>query len=76
MREGLCFSCSEQTDFQLFGQSGTYLSYNHAVKYFEQYQQELGAIECMMCGNKVSYRKDERDVWQEIVEEVITWKFT
>lgn len=56
--DGLCFSCRDQVEFQLFGQTPEYDSADLSNDYIQKYR-EAGDpnILCQNCGRNVRYEK-------------------
>lgn len=69
MREGQCFSCYDNTMFQLFGQTGELTQAKINYTFVEGLKKKGMEISCVTCGRKVHYVQDENEIWREEVVE-------
>lgn len=66
--DDVCFSCRDQMEFQLFGQTPDYDPHGVGAVYIDEYR-KLGAptIKCELCGRSVKYEKQILNGrWREI----------
>jgi hypothetical protein len=64
MKNKQCFSCYEQTMFQIYGQTKSYNPHKIQMDYIIWLPID-NKVHCVMCGRKVEYNQNEQNVWIE-----------